>query len=235
MVYNGDKETKMRKILIAEDNVEISDMMKSYLVKAGHEVYQAFDGLQALAMAKEIKPDLALLDIMMPGADGYRVCETLRKTMNMPIIVVSAKVAEEDKARMFDLGADDYITKPFSFKEMVMRVAAQLRRYYEFNTANLQEDRHYGNLMISSSRYEVKVDGEPLNLTAKEFKILDYLTLHENQIMPKQKIIDDVWGIDEYIDENTVAVTIARLRDKLAKVGVSNVVTVWGLGYKWQD
>lgn len=235
MVYNVDKETKMRKILIAEDNVEISDMMKSYLVKAGHEVYQAFDGLQALAMAKEIKPDLALLDIMMPGADGYRVCETLRKTMNMPIIVVSAKVAEEDKARMFDLGADDYITKPFSFKEMVMRVAAQLRRYYEFNTANLQEDRHYGNLMISSSRYEVKVDGEPLNLTAKEFKILDYLTLHENQIMPKQKIIDDVWGIDEYIDENTVAVTIARLRDKLAKVGVSNVVTVWGLGYKWQD
>lgn len=235
MVYNVDKETKMRKILIAEDNVEISDMMKSYLVKAGHEVYQAFDGLQALAMAKEIKPDIALLDIMMPGADGYRVCETLRKTMNMPIIVVSAKVAEEDKARMFDLGADDYITKPFSFKEMVMRVAAQLRRYYEFNTANLQEDRHYGNLMISSSRYEVKVDGEPLNLTAKEFKILDYLTLHENQIMPKQKIIDDVWGIDEYIDENTVAVTIARLRDKLAKVGVSNVVTVWGLGYKWQD
>ena len=225
----------MRKILIAEDNVEISDMMKSYLVKAGHEVYQAFDGLQALAMAKEIKPDIALLDIMMPGADGYRVCETLRKTMNMPIIVVSAKVAEEDKARMFDLGADDYITKPFSFKEMVMRVAAQLRRYYEFNTANLQEDRHYGNLMISSSRYEVKVDGEPLNLTAKEFKILDYLTLHENQIMSKQKIIDDVWGIDEYIDENTVAVTIARLRDKLAKVGVSNVVTVWGLGYKWQD
>ncbi len=235
MVYNGDKETKMRKILIAEDNVEISDMMKSYLVKAGHEVYQAFDGLQALAMAKEIKPDIALLDIMMPGADGYRVCETLRKTMNMPIIVVSAKVAEEDKARMFDLGADDYITKPFSFKEMVMRVAAQLRRYYEFNTANLQEDRHYGNLMISSSRYEVKVDGEPLNLTSKEFKILDYLTLHENQIMSKQKIIDDVWGIDEYIDENTVAVTIARLRDKLAKVGVSNVVTVWGLGYKWQD
>lgn len=235
MAYNGDKETKMRKILIAEDNVEISDMMKSYLVKAGHEVYQAFDGLQALAMAKEIKPDIALLDIMMPGADGYRVCETLRKTMNMPIIVVSAKVAEEDKARMFDLGADDYITKPFSFKEMVMRVAAQLRRYYEFNTANLQEDRHYGNLMISSSRYEVKVDGEPLNLTAKEFKILDYLTLHENQIMSKQKIIDDVWGIDEYIDENTVAVTIARLRDKLAKVGVSNVVTVWGLGYKWQD
>lgn len=160
----------MRKILIAEDNVEISDMMKSYLEKAGHEVYQAFDGADALRKASEIKPDLALLDIMMPKIDGFTVCETLRKTMTMPIIVVSAKV-----------------------------------------------------------------DGEPLNLTAKEFKILDYLTLHENQIMPKQKLIDDVWGVDEYIDENTVAVTIARLRDKLSKVGINNVVTVWGLGYKWQD
>ena len=178
----------MRKILIAEDNVEISDMMKSYLEKAGHEVYQAFDGADALRKASEIKPDLALLDIMMPKIDGFTVCETLRKTMTMPIIVVSAKVAEEDKVRMF-----------------------------------------------SSSRYEAKVDGEPLNLTAKEFKILDYLTIHENQIMPKQKLIDDVWGVDEYIDENTVAVTIARLRDKLSKVGISNVVTVWGLGYKWQD
>lgn len=225
----------MRKILIAEDNVEISDMMKSYLVKADYEVCQAFDGLQALAMAKEIKPDLALLDIMMPKIDGFEVCQTLRKTMTMPIIVVSAKVAEEDKVRMFDLGADDYITKPFSFKEMVVRVAAQLRRYYEFNTANLQEDRHYGKLVISSSKFEAKVDGETLNLTAKEFKILDYLTLHENQIMPKQKIIDDVWGVDEYIDENTVAVTIARLRDKLEKADINNVVTVWGLGYKWQD
>lgn len=225
----------MRKILIAEDNVEISDMMKSYLVKAGYEVCQAFDGCEALNLAKEEKPDLALLDIMMPKIDGFEVCQTLRKTMTMPIIVVSAKVAEEDKVRMFDLGADDYITKPFSFKEMVVRVAAQLRRYYEFNTANLQEDRHYGKLVISSSKFEAKVDGEILNLTAKEFKILDYLTQHENQIMPKQKIIDDVWGIDEYIDENTVAVTIARLRDKLEKADINNVVTVWGLGYKWQD
>ncbi len=224
----------MRKILVAEDNVEISDMMKSYLTKAGHEVYQAFDGSEALTVASKIKPDLMLLDIMMPKIDGYIVCERLRKSTNMPIIVVSARVSEEDKVRMFDLGADDYITKPFSFKEMVVRVNAQLRRYYEFNTAPLS-DRRYGRLMISSQRYEAKVDGEPLVLTAKEFKILDYLTIHENQIMPKQKLIDDVWGIDEYIDENTLAVTIARLRNKLAKVDIFNVVTVWGLGYKWQE
>lgn len=224
----------MRKILIAEDNSEISDMMKSYLQRAGHDVYQAYDGVETLNKVKDVKPDLVLLDIMMPKLDGFTVCETLRKTTNIPIIVVSAKVTEEDKVRMFDLGADDYITKPFSFKEMVMRVGAQLRRYYEFNVVPMG-DRRYGELLISPSRYEARVGEEPLALTSKEFKILDYLTSHENQIMPKQKIIDDVWGVDEYIDENTVAVTIARLRDKLSKVGINNVVTVWGLGYKWQD
>lgn len=224
----------MRKILIAEDNSEISDMMKSYLQRAGHAVHQSCDGAETLQKVKDVKPDLVLLDIMMPKLDGFTVCETLRKTTNIPIIVVSAKVTEEDKERMFDLGADDYITKPFSFKEMVMRVGAQLRRYYEFNVVPTG-DRRYGELLISPSRYEARVGEEPLALTSKEFKILDYLTYHENQIMPKQKIIDDVWGVDEYIDENTVAVTIARLRDKLSKVGINNVVTVWGLGYKWQD
>ena len=225
----------MRKILIAEDNIEISDMMRNYLLKDGHTVYQAFDGAQALDMAAQTSPDLVLLDIMMPVIDGYGVCRTLRLTSQIPIIVVSAKVAEEDKERMFALGADDYITKPFSFKEMVMRVNAQLRRYYDFNSRQTTSDRRYGRLTISSLRYEVKVDDEIVNLTAKEFKILDYLTLNENVIIPKQKLIDEVWGVDEYIDENTVAVTIARLREKLSKVNVNNVATVWGLGYKWQD
>ncbi len=225
----------MRKILIAEDNIDISDMMRNYLLKAGHTVYQAFDGAQALEMTKQVEPDLVLLDIMMPKVDGYEVCRTLRETRTIPVIVVSAKVAEEDKERMFALGADDYITKPFSFKEMVMRVGAQLRRYYDFNALQRGDDRKYGRLSISSSRFEAKVDGADIPLTAKEFKILDYLTLNENTIIPKQKLIDEVWGIDEYIDENTVAVTIARLRDKLAKADIQNVTTVWGLGYKWQD
>ncbi len=225
----------MRKILIAEDNVEISDMMRNYLLKDGHTVYQAFDGAQALDIAEKMSPDLCLLDIMMPVIDGYDVCDSLRKTMDIPIIVVTAKVAEEDKERMFALGADDYMTKPFSFKEMVMRVDAQLRRYYEFNSNKNKGTRRYGNLTVSSERYEAKYGDETLSLTAKEFKILDYLTLNENQIIPKQKLIDEVWGIEEYIDENTVAVTIARLRDKLSKVGVNSIVTIWGLGYKFQN
>lgn len=224
----------MRKILIAEDNTELNDMMRNYLIKAGHSVYQAFNGAQALEYSRSMQPDLVLLDIMMPVIDGYEVCTSLRNEMSIPVIVVSAIVGEDEKLRMFELGADDYITKPFSFKEMVGRVNAQLRRYYEFNTQDRAE-RAYGNMSISSTRHEVKVDGETVNLTAKEFALLDVLTKHPNQLFGKQQLIDLVWGYDDYIDENTVAVTVARLREKLAKYSISNVVTVWGLGYKWQD
>ena len=224
----------MRKILIAEDNTELNDMMRNYLIKAGHSVYQAFNGAQALEYARSMQPDLVLLDIMMPVFDGYEVCTSLRNEMSIRVIVVSAIVGEDEKLRMFELGADDYITKPFSFKEMVGRVNAQLRRYYEFNTQDRAE-RVYGNMSISSTRHEVKVDGETVNLTAKEFALLDVLTKHPNQLFGKQQLIDLVWGYDDYIDENTVAVTVARLREKLAKYSISNVVTVWGLGYKWQD
>ena len=224
----------MRKILIAEDNTELNDMMRNYLIKAGHSVYQAFNGAQALEYARSMQPDLVLLDIMMPVIDGYEVCTSLRNEMSIPVIVVSAIVGEDEKLRMFELGADDYITKPFSFKEMVGRVNAQLRRYYEFNTQDRAE-RVYGNMSISSTRHEVKVDGETVNLTAKEFALLDVLTKHPNQLFGKQQLIDLVWGYDDYIDEHTVAVTVARLREKLAKHSISNVMTVWGLGYKWQD
>lgn len=224
----------MRKILICEDNIDISDMMRNYLIKAGHSVFQAYDGKQAIEFARQFKPDLVLLDIMMPTFDGYEICENLRFDMNIPIIVVSAKETEEDKLRMFELGADDYITKPFSFKEMVMRVNAQLRRYYELNRA-VSNERHYGVLSISTERCEVKVNGELLNLTVKEFHLLDFLTKSADQIFSKSQIIDAVWGVGEYIDENTVAVTVARLREKLNKVGIKNVVTVWGFGYKWQS
>lgn len=191
-----------RKILIAEDNTEISDMMRNYLLKAEYSVYQAYDGLQAIEMASSVRPDLMLLDIMMPVCDGFEVCESVRKNMNIPIIVISAVVDEESKLKLFELGADDYLTKPFSFKEMVMRVAAQLRRFYEF-TSVAAKFRTYGRLTISSDRFEAKVDGEEIGLTSTEFRLLDFLTSNPNRIFSKQKLIDEVWGIDEYIDENT--------------------------------
>ena len=231
-------ENLSRKIIIAEDNVELSDMLRNYLVRAGHIVFQAFDGKQALELALALDVDLMLLDIMMPRSDGYAVIEELRRTKNIPIIITSAKVSEDDKEKMFDLGADDYITKPFSFKEAVMRVNAQLRRYYDFNTRVERESSKsvtLGTLTIYPSRFEVTVNGTPLSLTNKEFSLLELLTSEPNRIFSKAQILDKVWGTEDYIDENTVAVTIARLREKLTKLGVNNITTVWGFGYKWQS
>lgn len=225
----------MRTILIVEDNIEISDMMRSYLMKTGYSVIQAFDGEQAVKMFRAMKPDLVLLDIMLKYLDGYAICEIIRKTANIPVIVVSAKVGEEDKIKMFELGADDYLTKPFSFKEMVMRVNAQLRRYFVLNKNSADETRTHGDLTISPEHFEAKVGETPLHLSQKEFKLLDLLTYNANKIFSKQQLMDEIWGIDEFIDDNTVAVTIARLREKLVKVGINNIVTVWGLGYKWQE
>ena len=224
-----------RKVLIAEDNTELNDMLRNYLIKAGHAVYQAFDGEQAVDMALKLKPDIMILDIMMPKRDGYDVCRTVRKSLNIPIIVASAKETEEDKIALFELGADDYITKPFSFKEAVTRVNAQLRRYYEFNKRENIEERRMGELVVYPERFEARVMGEALKLSAKEFKMLDVLTENADRIFSKSQLIDRVWGTDEYIDENTVAVTVARLREKLSEKGVNNIQTVWGLGYKWQS
>lgn len=225
------------KILIAEDNVELNDIMRNYLIRDGYEVYQAYNGDQAVKMAKAFNVDLIILDIMMPVKDGYVVVNTLRDMgINIPVIVTSAKVSENDKEKMFSLGADDYMTKPFSFKEAVMRVNAQLRRSQQFNkpTSSVEEIRDLGNLTIMPERFEVKVNGVVLQLSNKEFKLLDVLTREVGRTFSKSQLLDKVWGIEDYVDENTVAVTIARLREKLEKVNVNNVKTVWGFGYKWQ-
>lgn len=224
----------MRKILIAEDNIEISDIMRNFLRQAGHSVYQAFDGGEAINLVRKLSPDLVLLDIMMPVKDGFTVCREIREMSKIPIIVISAKVSEDDKVKMLEAGADDYMTKPFSYKEMVYRVNAQLRRFYEFGTsANVYKKRVYGALEIDTESCEASANGKKIALTAKEYKLLDFLSANEGKLFGKQKLIDEVWGPDEYIDENTVAVTVARLRAKLESAGVNSIATVWGMGYKW--
>lgn len=222
-----------RKILIAEDNAELSDMARNYLKLADYTVYQAFDGKEAVEMVKALRPDLILLDIMMPEIDGCEVCRLVRAENNIPIIVMSARTSEADKFELFDAGADDYLTKPFSFKEMVVRVAAQLRRYYEFS-APKQDVRYEDGLEIRTEEMTALANGKVLPLTAKEFKLLDALTLNAGRVIAKQRLIDLVWGVEEYIDENTVAVTVARLREKLKKEDADFIKTVWGIGYKWQ-
>lgn len=223
-----------RKILIAEDNVELSDMARNFLMKADYTVFQAFDGKRAIEMARSLSPDLLLLDIMLPICDGFEVCRSVRMDSAIPIIVISANVTEEDKIKMLEAGADDYMTKPFSFKEMVVRVGAQLRRFYTLSAPVASATRTYGALQIDSERMEAKGNGALLPLTAKEFKMLDVLTRNAGRVFSKRQLIDDVWGLNEYIDENTVAVTVARLREKLKKAGVDNLETVWGFGYKWK-
>lgn len=222
-----------RKVLIAEDNVELSDMARNYLMKEGYTVFQAFDGKQAVDMVKGLSPDLILLDIMMPIMDGFEVCRAVRMEKNIPIIIVSAKTQEDDKLALLELGADDYITKPYSFKEMVGRVNAQMRRYFSFG-APAPEVRVYGELRVYPEEMTAKVGGETLSLTAREFRMLDVLTRNEGRVFSKQKLMDEVWGVDYYIDENTVAVTVNRLREKLKKVGADGVETVWGIGYRWK-
>ena len=229
----------MRKILIAEDNVEISDMMKSYLVKAGYEVCQAFDGFEALAMAKEIKPDLALLDIMMPKIDGFEVCQTLRKTMTMPIIVVSAKVAEEDKVRMFDLGADDYITKPFNILELKARIRALLRRA---NAAPQQKQPETllltaGGITLDPEQRVAVKNGEIVELTAKEYDLIELLVKNPRRVYSRENLMDLVWGYTYAGDYRTVDVHIRRLREKLEHdpAEPEHIMTKWGVGYYLKD
>lgn len=225
----------MFKVLIAEDNIELSDMMRNYLIKSDFTVYQAFDGKEAINIVDKLHPDILLLDLMLPVIDGYEVCRTIRTNSSIPIIVISAKAKESDKIDLLELGADDYMTKPFSYREMVSRINAHLRRYFTLNQSAVSTKRVYGKLTVDSEHMQALFENQPLPLTAKEFKILDLLTLNKNVPFTKQQIIDNVWGIDAYIDENTVTVTIARLREKLAKVDISNITNIWGIGYKWQE
>lgn len=226
-----------RNILIAEDNLELSDMLRAYLNRAGYVVYQAYDGKQATDLLNALPIDLLLLDIMMPKLDGYEVIKEVRKSKNIPIIITSAKVGESDKETMFNLGADDYLVKPFSFKEAVLRVNAQLRRYYDFNSTEPQKERirTLGALTINEDRFEAIVNGQALNLSNKEFALLSVLTSEPNRVFSKTQLLDKVWGTADFIDDNTVSVTVARLREKLAKVNLNNLTTVWGFGYKWQN
>jgi len=220
----------MRKILIAEDNVEISDMMRNYLKRAGHIVYQAYDGEQALDFARSMEPDLVLLDIMMPIKDGYEVCRTLRKEMDIPIIVVSAKVAEEDKERMFALGADDYLTKPFAPKELLARIAVQFR-----NTPVKNSDALicFDDLTLNPILHEVSAQGKTGKLTRTESAIFRLLLQNPGQVITKSAILDRICEDTPDCTESSLKVHISNLRKKLAELcGKDYIESVWGICFR---
>ncbi len=226
------------KILVVDDEPSMVEIIKYSLEKAGYLVAEASDGSQAIEKARSWKPDLIVLDVMLPGIDGYEVCKRLSTEMQMPIIMLTAKDEEIDKVLGLELGADDYLTKPFSPRELVARVRAHLRRFKKGGEepAGLQE-LHFGELAINVNRREVFLDEKKVDLTPREFDLLSYLVNHRDRVVTRELLLDNIWGYDFYGDTRIVNVTVARLREKIER-DPSNpryILTHRGVGYMFQD
>ena len=223
-----------QKVLVVEDDINIAELLRLYLQKDGFEVSHAADGGKAVEMAKEIQPDLVLLDIMLPVMDGWQVCRELRKTMKMPIIMLTAKGETEDKVSGLEMGADDYIVKPFEVKELLARVHAVLRRTGDDGKPKSKK-LTFDKLVINLDSYELIVDGKKIDTPPKEMELLYHLAATPNRVYTRNQLLDEVWGFDYFGDSRTVDVHIKRLREKLE--GVSDkwaLKTVWGVGYKFE-
>ncbi|MER2063996.1 MAG: response regulator YycF [Alkalibacterium sp.] len=227
----------MKKILVVDDEKPISDIVKFNLEKEGFEVVTAFDGEEALQKVEEESPDLIVLDLMLPKMDGLEVCREVRKTRDTPIIMVTAKDQEIDKVLGLELGADDYVTKPFSNRELVARVKANVRRQATLqNTEAAKEesnDIEVGDLTVHPDAYIVSKRGETIELTHREFELLHYLARHIGQVMTREHLLETVWGYDYFGDVRTVDVTVRRLREKIEDnpSHPTFLVTRRGVGY----
>lgn len=226
----------MKKILVVDDEKPISDIVKFNLAKEGYEVFSAYDGEEALQKVEEIHPDLILLDLMLPKIDGLEVAKEVRKNYDMPIIMVTAKDSEIDKVLGLEIGADDYVTKPFSNRELVARVKANLRRGGQVTKEteeNQNADLVVGELTIHPNAYMVTKEEEEIILTHREFELLHYLAKHLGQVMTREHLLQTVWGYDYFGDVRTVDVTVRRLREKIEdKPSHPNyLVTRRGVGY----
>ncbi|MFD2368908.1 response regulator YycF [Brevibacillus sp. GCM10020057] len=224
----------MAKLLVVDDEKPIADILKFTFEKEGYQVVCAYDGDEALIVVENERPDLILLDVMLPGRDGMDVCRTVRQSHDVPIIMLTAKDSELDKVLGLELGADDYVTKPFSTRELVARVKAHLRRHQPKN-----EDRDQQHLLrvheleIDLHSYTVGKLGEPLDLTHREFELLVYLARHQGQVLTREHLLQSVWGFDYFGDVRTVDVTIRRLREKIEDdpSQPKYIITRRGLGY----
>lgn len=222
------------KVLIIEDDIDLANLIKDYLEIEGFEVAMAHDGLKGVEMAKDNNIKLIILDIMLPFLDGVEVCKRIRLVSKMPILMVSAKSGEMDKILTLGVGADDYITKPFSPMELVARVKAHIRRYTAFSNEAVSDIKQLGDLTIDSKSYKAVLKGKEITLTSKEFQILDFFTSNPSQVFTKSQVYENVWGYSEFMDENTIAVYVKRLREKLGEFGEKSIKTIWGVGYKWE-
>lgn len=231
-----------QKILIVDDDTNIAELIELYLTKECFQCELAYDGEDALKKHASFHPDLILLDIMLPGIDGYDVCREIRKTSAVPIIMLSAKGEVFDKVLGLELGADDYMIKPFDSKELVARVKAVLRRYVPPAIARTTpeitdggaESVSYTDLMVSLSNYSVKYMGKSIEMPPKELELLYFLATHPNQVFTRDQLLDCIWGYEYVVDTRTVDVHIKRLREKIKDHDEWSLTTVWGIGYKFE-
>lgn len=224
------------RILIVEDEKEIAELLRDYLELERYEAVLCRDGEEAVRLFELYKPQLVILDIMLPGLDGMEVCRLLRGQSNVPIIMLSAKSRDSDKVLGLGLGADDYVVKPFSPSEIVARVKAQLRRFNGLATPTRTPDvLRYPGLELDLKGYEVRVGEEKIHFSAKEFEVLRFLASNPNQVFTREQIFAAVWGMNDYGDMNTVAVHMRKLREKieLDPANPAYLLTVRGIGYKF--
>lgn len=222
-------------ILVADDEKEIVDLVDLYL-RNNYTVIKSYDGVDALNKINKNKIDLAIVDIMMPNMDGYKLIENIRKDKEIPIIIISAKTQSYDKIIGLDIGADDYITKPFDPLELVARVKSQLRRYYKFSNMEKKESSIViGDLTLDKEKLRVEKNGKEICLTSREYKILELLMSNRNKIFTKKNIFESVWEEDYFNDDNAIMVQMSKLRDKIEDKNNKYIKTIRGLGYKFEE
>ena len=231
------KENEMldTKILVIDDDANICDLLKIYFENEGYEIKLANDGVEGLNYFKMYEPDLVLLDIMLPKKDGWQVCREIREMSTKPIIMITAKGEVFDKVLGLELGADDFVVKPFDMKELSARVKSVLRRYQAHTNQNDDEVIKFENIEISLQKYELKLKGKPVDVPPKELELLYFLASNYNRVFTRDQLLDKVWGFDYLGDSRTVDVHVKRLREKIEGISEKwTLKTVWGVGYKFE-
>lgn len=225
----------LEKILVVDDDKNICELLRLYLEKEGYSVILCHDGQEAVVKFNALNPDLILLDIMLPSLDGWQVCREIRKKSNVPIIMLTAKGETFDKVLGLELGADDYVVKPFDTKEIVARIKAVLRRISQTAQAEEAKEVSYDKLIVNMTRYELKVNGKVVDTPPKELELLFHLASNPNRVYTRDQLLDEVWGFEYYGDSRTIDVHVKRLREKLENVSTQWALkTVWGVGYKFE-
>lgn len=226
-----------QKILIVDDDENIAELVSLYLTKECFDTRIVHDGLEAVSAAEEYQPDLILLDLMLPGLDGYQVCREVRTKSNVPIIMLSAKCEVFDKVLGLELGADDYIEKPFDTKELVARVKAVLRRFHTLSETPASDSPkvvEFPGLIVNLGNYSVTYKGQKIDMPPKELELLYFLVSSADQVFTREQLLENIWGYDYLGDTRTVDVHVKRLREKIKDTPDWKIATVWGVGYKFE-